>query len=120
LSRTRAALLVVDVQDRLVPAMPREVAERVVRNTRILVEAAGRLKLPIVMSEQYPKGLGSTVTDVKSAVVLAATTTDCHKLEKTEFSAASAPGFPRSPTATSGSCAAWRRTFACTRRCATS
>jgi nicotinamidase-related amidase len=54
-------LLVVDVQERLAAAMPPAAVERVVRNTRILIEAAHRLGVPIVWSEQYPKGLGPTV-----------------------------------------------------------
>ena len=60
LSRTRAALLVVDIQDRLVPAMPADAYAALVRNTQILIQAADRLGLPIVVSEQYPKGLGAT------------------------------------------------------------
>jgi nicotinamidase-related amidase len=56
-----SVLLVVDVQERLAAAMAPAAVERVVRNTRILIESAHRLGVPIVLSEQYPKGLGPTV-----------------------------------------------------------
>jgi nicotinamidase-related amidase len=61
-------LLVVDVQERLAAAMPAAAIERVVKNTCILVEAAHRLGVPIVLSEQYPKGLGHTVSSLESAL----------------------------------------------------
>ena len=44
-------LLVVDIQERLVAAMPAEVGERVVKNACILIEAARRFALPIVSIE---------------------------------------------------------------------
>lgn len=55
----KSALLVVDVQEKLVPAMAEP--ERVVENCAVLMKAAGRLGVPVVVSEQYPKGLGHTV-----------------------------------------------------------
>lgn len=87
LSRSRAALLVVDIQERLVPAMPEDVAAKVIRNTQILIEAATKLGLPIVASQQYPKGLGQTVAPLAEALGAA------HKFDKAEFSAALAPEF---------------------------
>ena len=90
LSRTRAALLVVDIQDRLMPAMPAAGAADVVRNTGILIAAAGRLGLPIVVSQQYPRGLGATIRAVEDALAAAPVV---HRFDKLEFSAAAAPGF---------------------------
>jgi nicotinamidase-related amidase len=90
LSRARAALLVVDIQERLAPAMPPDVLERVVRNARILIEAARRLGLPIVVSQQYPKGLGGTIAAIEEALVGAP---NVHRFDKLEFSAAAAPDF---------------------------
>ena len=55
----RSTLLVVDVQEKLLPAMAEP--DAVVAGCRILMEAAARLGVPIVVSEQYPKGLGPTV-----------------------------------------------------------
>ncbi|WP_127475620.1 isochorismatase family protein [Sulfurivermis fontis] len=57
-------LVVIDVQVRLAAAMPPEVRERVVKNTAILLQAARLLELPVIATEQYPKGLGNTEDDV--------------------------------------------------------
>ena len=54
-------LLVVDVQERLAAAMPSPSLERLVANASLLLEAAGILSVPVVASEQYPRGLGPTV-----------------------------------------------------------
>jgi nicotinamidase-related amidase len=58
LQRERSSLLVVDVQAGLAPAVAG--AAEIIDRTRILMNAASRLAVPIVFSEQYPKGLGST------------------------------------------------------------
>ena len=55
-------LLVVDVQERLVPAIAGH--RRVVWNIRRLVDGAKILGLPVVATEQYPKGLGPTVAEL--------------------------------------------------------
>jgi isochorismate hydrolase len=55
----RSALLVIDIQDKLAPAMNN--IEGVVENTSILMRAAARLKVPQLVSEQYPQGLGGTI-----------------------------------------------------------
>ncbi|MBT4932870.1 MAG: hydrolase [Rhodospirillaceae bacterium] len=55
----RSALLVIDIQDKLAPAMNN--IEGVVENTSILMRAASRLKVPQLVSEQYPQGLGATI-----------------------------------------------------------
>jgi nicotinamidase-related amidase len=90
LHRSRAALLVVDIQDRLIPAMPADDAARVIRHAQILIEAADRLGLPIVVSQQYPKGLGRTVAAVEDALVAAR---HVHRFDKVAFSAVAAPEF---------------------------
>jgi nicotinamidase-related amidase len=54
-------ILVVDVQEKLAAAMPDEAYATLLRNTGILLEAAKELKVPVIASEQYPKGLGPTV-----------------------------------------------------------
>lgn len=56
---SESVLLIVDVQDRLAPAVAG--AEGVIAQCSRLVEAAHRLAIPVVVSEQYPKGLGGTV-----------------------------------------------------------
>ena len=60
----RRALLIVDVQARLAAAMKKETLDRLVANTCILIEAARLLGIPVIVSEQYPKGLGATVEPI--------------------------------------------------------
>ena len=62
---SRAQLLVVDVQERLLPAMAEP--DLVTGGCAKLVTAAKRLAVPVVVSEQYPKGLGPTVAALKDA-----------------------------------------------------
>jgi len=68
LERERSALLVCDVQERLFPAMDADHREEVVRNLKILATAARRLGLPILVTEQYPKGLGHTLQELLDAL----------------------------------------------------
>jgi nicotinamidase-related amidase len=68
LDRNTAALLVVDVQERLGAAMDPARFERSLKNTEILVESAKTLGLPILVTEQYPKGLGPTVRSIRQAL----------------------------------------------------
>lgn len=58
----RSCLLVIDIQERLLPAMA--APDKVVANTGLLLKAAARLEVPALCSEQYPKGLGHTVKEV--------------------------------------------------------
>jgi nicotinamidase-related amidase len=62
MSQEDTALLVVDVQERLVPAVADN--RRVVWNVRRLVDGARVLGIPVVATEQYPKGLGPTVPEL--------------------------------------------------------
>ena len=85
LEADRAALLVVDIQEAFRGVIPG--ADAITARTQILARAATLLGLPIIVSEQYPKGLGKTVAELDE--VLAGATV----LEKTTFSAAHAAGF---------------------------
>ncbi len=58
----KSALLVVDIQQKFVPIVHE--AERIIAKTKALIEAAAILNIPIVVSEQYPKGLGRTVDEL--------------------------------------------------------
>ncbi len=62
MSRDDTALLVVDVQERLVPVVADH--HRVVWNIRRLIDGASVLGMPVVATEQYPKGLGPTVPEL--------------------------------------------------------
>lgn len=58
------AFVVCDVQERLFPAMDVEHREEVMRNIKILATSARRLRVPILVTEQYPKGLGHTLQEL--------------------------------------------------------
>ncbi len=60
---SKACLLLVDVQERLLPVMHEP--ERVAENCAVLLQAAEKLDLPIIVSEQYPKGLGPTIPELE-------------------------------------------------------
>jgi len=83
--RARTGLLVVDLQERLLPAIFEK--ERVTQNCVRLIKAATILGLPILATEQYRKGLGPTVPEVAAAIPAFA------PAEKTSFSACGAQGF---------------------------
>ena len=52
-----SCLIVIDMQERLVPAM--QAPARTIRNAKILITAAKRLAIPVLLTEQYPKGLAT-------------------------------------------------------------
>jgi nicotinamidase-related amidase len=66
LRREETGLFVVDVQEKLMPLIFE--SERVVRNSILLIEAAKILGLPIVVTEQYPKGLGPHLPEIQQAL----------------------------------------------------
>lgn len=80
-TRAAGALLVIDMQERLGAAMAPERLERVLNRTRAAIEGAKALGLPIIVTEQYPKGLGPTIAAVKELIP------DFKPVEKLEFSA---------------------------------
>jgi nicotinamidase-related amidase len=63
--REDAVLIIVDVQDLLMKQMDQEVGKKVIRNIRTLIAFAQKMSIPILITEQYPKGLGKTVPDIK-------------------------------------------------------
>jgi nicotinamidase-related amidase len=64
LDASKASLLLIDIQERLLPAMAQ--SEQVMAKSNILIQAAKSLGLPVTISEQYPKGLGHTVAALQS------------------------------------------------------
>lgn len=64
--RAKAGLLIVDIQERLLPAMFEK--ERVVENAVRLVQGAAILGVPVFATEQYRKGIGATVPEVANAI----------------------------------------------------
>ncbi len=61
-------LLVVDAQERLMAAMRENVRAQVIARIQTLAGAAARLDFPVFVTEQYPKGLGPTVDEVKTTI----------------------------------------------------
>ena len=86
LSPDRAALVVVDVQEGFRKAIPD--FERVTRAVATLIEGASIIGVPVVLTEQYPKGLGETAPEVAEHLPEGTA-----PLEKVVFSAAEAEGF---------------------------
>ncbi|BBB26348.1 hydrolase [Amphritea japonica] len=79
-----SCLLVVDIQEKLAPAIHE--CETVVANARWLVEVAKLANVPILTSEQYPKGLGRTVKELRDVLP------EDSYMEKLHFSCMSDPG----------------------------
>jgi len=59
------ALLFIDMQERLLGAMPEDITATLA-NQKILIEAAKLLQLKVIVTEQYPKGLGHTIEELSS------------------------------------------------------
>jgi nicotinamidase-related amidase len=64
LEASQCALIVVDMQQKLLPPIWEK--ERLVRNVQLLIRLAGILKIPTMVTTQYAKGLGNTIPDVAS------------------------------------------------------
>jgi len=64
LEAEQCALIVVDIQEKLLP--PIWERERLLRNSQLLIRLAGILKIPAVVSTQYAKGLGNTTPEIAS------------------------------------------------------
>ena len=96
LHRERIALVVIDVQERLFPAMDADHREEVMRNIKVLTATARRLHLGILVTEQYPKGLGHTLQELKDTLPA-----EVQPVEKVAFSCLGVDAF-RSRLAATG------------------
>lgn len=86
--RENVSLVVIDMQERLMGAIPEEKRESTIKNAAILIEAAKTFEIPITVTEQYPRGLGPTIPEIKDCVG------DAFKpIEKVVFSCARSPEF---------------------------
>ena len=86
LDADRAALIVIDVQEGFRKAVPD--FDRVAKATATLIEGAEAIGIPVVVTEQYPKGLGETALEVAEHLP-----DGTEPLEKVVFSASDADGF---------------------------
>ncbi|MBJ6727823.1 hydrolase [Geomesophilobacter sediminis] len=86
LERGSAQLVVIDVQEKLCRAMDPEVLAKLTKNISILLDAAAELGIPTIATEQYVKGLGETLPELKEKLPAPA-------LEKMTFSCCGGDGF---------------------------
>ncbi|MFN8109491.1 MAG: isochorismatase family protein [Thermoleophilia bacterium] len=93
LRRGAAGLIVVDVQENFRPVI--HDFDGMVRNCRILIEGFALLGAPILVSEQYPKGLGPTVAELTEVLPEGTPV-----VEKLRFSAVGVPEFDAAMAAT--------------------
>ena len=83
-----SVLIIIDIQAKLVSAMPDKEAMIMVANTLALLEASALMSVPVLLTEQYPKGLGVTDASVANKLPESA-----QLFEKTGFSCCLAEGF---------------------------
>lgn len=76
--RENTVLVVIDVQEKLFPLISDK--ERVLENMRRLIQFARIIGMPIVLTEQYPKGLGLTIPEIRDLI------SSIKPIEKVEFS----------------------------------
>lgn len=79
LEQNDAVLVIIDLQEKLMKAMADR--EKVYKNTNLLLAAAYQLHIPVIVTEQYPRGLGATVSEIKDNLQ------DYTYIEKVTFSA---------------------------------
>lgn len=82
-------LILVDMQTRLTSVMPPDAVQAVIKNSGILAQAAAMLEVPVIVTEQYPSGLGNTVPE------LLALLPNVKPVEKVTFSCMAEPKFSR-------------------------
>lgn len=68
LKKEETALVVIDVQKKLVVAMDEDIYADMLSNTQKLVKGANIIGIPVLCTEQYPKGLGETVDELSSDI----------------------------------------------------
>ncbi len=71
LDRDKSVLVVIDVQEKLCVAMHDGVLKKLVKNIGILLESAAELNIPVLVTEQYVKGLGETLPELKEKAAAA-------------------------------------------------
>ena len=85
----KSQLVIIDMQEKLSAAMPQEVVNKVVKRVELLVTASHGLDIPYICTEQYPKGLGKTLSQMQSFL------TQAKYVEKTAFDCTADPIFSR-------------------------
>jgi nicotinamidase-related amidase len=78
LDAERCALLVIDIQEKLLPSIFQK--EQLVRNAKLLIRSAEVMKIPAIVTTQYSRGLGETVPEIASLLG------ENHAVDKDKFS----------------------------------
>jgi len=86
LQREQTVLVVIDVQEKLIPAMDERICGQVISHINMLLEGFKAMNLPVIATEQYPRGLGKTIEELAAA-------TEQQCVEKVAFSCAGEPNF---------------------------
>lgn len=89
MSAQRSTLLLIDVQERLFPAI--HDGDQVLENSLWLTAVAQRLNIPVICTEQYPQGLGPTLPALRKLIP------DTAMVEKIHFSAVPEGGIFHAP-----------------------
>lgn len=79
LNKEDTLIMIIDIQERLVPVM--KYKDKVIKNTKILIKTSELMELPVIYTEQYPKGLGHTILELSQILEHA------YRFEKVTFSA---------------------------------
>jgi len=77
--------LIIDFQEKLVPHMHEE--QEMIKKTEILIQGLKVLEIPVIATQQYSKGLGSTISSISQHL------SGIPKIEKLTFSCCGEPGF---------------------------
>lgn len=83
--KINAPLLLIDYQEKLLPHIDQ--ADKVVKNASFLLKSWKTIGLPVLYSEQYPRGLGKTVPELEAELK------GCARIEKMSFSCTCASDF---------------------------
>ena len=87
LHAAHSQLVVIDMQSKLAPAMNLDAMQSVTKNCAILLQAAQLVRVPTLATEQYPQGLGETLSELKHHL------STSKIIAKTAFSACAEPSF---------------------------
>ena len=77
----KTAFVLVDVQEKFIPVINH--IDKIIGNCNILVKASQILKIPLIVTEQYPKGLGKTsekIEDKKKIAIILEKETEVHPI----------------------------------------
>jgi nicotinamidase-related amidase len=83
----QSQLVIIDMQVKLALAMPKDAMQVATKNCSILAQAANLLSVPVIVTEQYPQGLGETLPDISEYLA------KVKAIAKTAFSAYGEPKF---------------------------